>query len=73
MKEKRAPPGVGCFLGDISLLGIIMMIVLSIEMTGFLKKYTAHSGSLKEIVDQTVDRRQPNYRCQQCEEKGYRD
>lgn len=32
-----------CFLGDISLLGIIVMIVLSIEMTGFLKGYTAHS------------------------------
>lgn len=43
VKEKRAPLGVVCFLGDISLLDIIAMIVLSIEMSGFLKGYTAHS------------------------------
>lgn len=32
-----------CFLGDISLLGIIMRLVLSIQMPGFLEGYPQHT------------------------------
>ena len=43
VKEKRAPQSIVCFWGGIGLLGITVMLVLSVEMTGFLKGYAAHS------------------------------
>lgn len=57
-----------CFLGDLRLLGIIVKLVLSVQMTGSLKGYITRSWSLKDVVDQTADRRQSKYRANRVKE-----
>lgn len=62
-----------CFLGDISLPGIIVRLVLSVQMPGCLKGYPQCTPGHPKKSDQTAERRQSKYRCQQCEGRGRRE